>query len=178
MDSFENVVAMALRREGYWTITSFKVELTKTDRHRIGRPASPRWELDVIAYNGATNGVLAVECKSFLDSPGVVFRSGKFEPDERYKLFTDGVLRRVVLKRVAKQLEQANLCRTGPTVQLCLAAGKTASKTDSNGLKKHFARKNWRLFDRAWIKAHLEKAARSRYENDVAYVVAKLLLHK
>ena len=71
MDAFETVVASILQRQGYWTLTSVKVELTKAEKVKIGRHSSPRWELDVVAYRGKGNEVLAVECKSFLDSPGV-----------------------------------------------------------------------------------------------------------
>lgn len=51
MDAFESLVALLLHRDGYWTTTGFKVELTKEEKRRIGRPSSPRWELDVIGYN-------------------------------------------------------------------------------------------------------------------------------
>lgn len=55
MDSFESLVSSLLRREGYWTETGFKVELTKQDKHRIGRPSLPLWEIDVVAYKGKGN---------------------------------------------------------------------------------------------------------------------------
>jgi hypothetical protein len=66
MDAFENLIAMLLRRDGYWTTTSVKVELTKDEKKSINRPSNPRWEIDVVAYKGATNQILAVECKSYL----------------------------------------------------------------------------------------------------------------
>jgi hypothetical protein len=50
MDSFEQVVAEILWREGYWVRTSVKVELTKEEKREIDLPSSPRWELDVVAY--------------------------------------------------------------------------------------------------------------------------------
>ena len=80
MDAFESVISMLLRREGYWTISNFKVELTKDEKQQIGRHTTPRWELDLIADNGLTNKVLVVECKSFLDSTGVTFRDGLNNP--------------------------------------------------------------------------------------------------
>lgn len=94
MDAFESLISMLLRHDGYWTIPSFKVELTKAEKRQVGRFSSPRWEIDLIAYCGATNEVLAIECKWFLDSRGVLFRSGKFDPPKRYKMFTDADLRR------------------------------------------------------------------------------------
>ena len=95
MDAFESLVSMLLRHQGYWTTSSFKVELTKEEKRQIGMPSSPRWELDLLAYKGSKNEVLAVECKSLLDSTGVVFRNGKFEPEKHYKLLSDPILRSV-----------------------------------------------------------------------------------
>src|SRR5215218_2466380 len=40
-------------------------------RREIGRPSSPRWELDIVAYSGRDNLLLVLECKSRLDSQGV-----------------------------------------------------------------------------------------------------------
>jgi hypothetical protein len=40
MDSFEQVIATLLQRQGYWTMTSLKVELTKAEKQKIGRPSS------------------------------------------------------------------------------------------------------------------------------------------
>jgi len=50
MNAFEALIALLLRRQGYWVQTSFKVKLTKAEKRRIGRPSSPRWELDLVAY--------------------------------------------------------------------------------------------------------------------------------
>ena len=80
MDAFESVVAMLLKRDGYWTTTGFKVELSKAERRAIGKHSAPRWEIDVLAYKASINELLVVECKSFLNSTGVVFREGAFEP--------------------------------------------------------------------------------------------------
>jgi hypothetical protein len=71
MDSFENLMAILLEREGYWVTTSFKVDLTKSEKIKIGKPTTPRWELDLIAYKAGPNELLIVECKSFLNSIGV-----------------------------------------------------------------------------------------------------------
>ena len=175
MDAFENLVALLLRREGYWTATSVKVELSRKQKHAIGRPSSPRWEIDLVAYKGETNELLAVECKSYLDSRGVVFRNGKFEPAERYKLFTEPRLRSVVTRNLATQLVNSGSCRKNPRVTLCLATGKMAGGTDRKLMQAHFDRKGWLLFDDRWVAEHLLSAASADYENDVAFVVAKIL---
>ncbi len=178
MNAFESLIALLLRRRGYWTRTSFKVELTKPEKRKIGRPSSPRWELDLIAYKGADNEVLAVECKSYLDSSGILFRDGKLQPAERYKLFSEPQLRRVVLRRVAKQLEISGGCAPNPTVRLCLAVGNVAGGSDRDGLKAHFEAHGWGLFDESWIRRELAATSDAAYENDVAHVVAKLLLRR
>ena len=69
MDSFEQVVATILGRDGYWVRTSVKVALPPDEKREIDRPSAPRWELDVVAYSGSRNELLVVECKSYLVSP-------------------------------------------------------------------------------------------------------------
>ena len=176
MDAFESLISMLLRHDGYWTTPSFKVELTPADKAKIGRHSSPRWEIDLVAYKPSTDELLAVECKSLLDSTGVVFRYGKFEPEKHYKLFSETKLRSVVLRRLLLQLRRTGSCTGHPKVRLCLAIGKIATKTDREGLTSHFAKKNWQLFDPEWVFDRLSKAASKGYENDVAFIVSKLLL--
>lgn len=178
MDAFESLISMLLRHEGYWTTPNFKVDLTAEEKRKIGRPSSPRWELDLIAYKGATNEVLMVECKSFLDSPGVLFRNGEFAPPKRYKLFTDDNLLEVVQSRLRAQLVKSGRCAAAPTVTLSLAIGKMARQTDVTGLQTRFNACGWKLFDPDWVREHLLTASKAGYENDVAFIVSKLLLRK
>ena len=127
---------------------SVKVELTKAEKRAIGRHSSPRWELDVVAYRGATNELLIVECKSFLDSPGVrcaTFEGRNAEDAKRYKLFFDGNLRHVVLDRLKQQFVEAGFCSSNPTVNLGLAAGKI--RGEEGWLKVHFEKNGWRFWD-------------------------------
>lgn len=176
MNAFESLMAMLLDRDGYWTKGCFKVELTKAEKRAIGRPSSPRWEIDIVAYRGSDNEVLAVECKSFIDSAGVLFRDGTFSPQTPYKLFCEPKLRQVVLDRLGKQLAEAGLCGPNPTVRLCLAAGRISSTTDRAALSDHFQSQGWHLFDERWIRSRLAAMADSAYENDVAHVASKILL--
>jgi hypothetical protein len=53
MDSFEHVIAAILQRRGYWTQTSLKVGLTAEEKKVVGRPSSPRWEIDVVGCPAA-----------------------------------------------------------------------------------------------------------------------------
>ena len=179
MDSFEKVVATILDRAGYWVRTSVKVNLTREDKHAIRRPSSPRWELDIVAYSGRENELLVVECKSYLDSAGV--RAGSFDgpkaaDETRYKLFSDEVLRRVVLTRLEAQLVEQGFCPSGTQARLCLAAGNIHG--DPAPLREFFNAKGWRLFERSWLISGLEALATESYENSVASIVAKLLLRE
>ena len=180
MDSFETLMAMLLEREGYWVQNAFKVNLTKEEKRTIGRPSSPRWEIDLVAYKGATNEVRIVECKSYLDSPGVgltnfVTDGSRPQDTSRYKLFHEHVLFQTVANRLVSQLEAAGSCASSPTVVLCLAAGKIKNESDRLALRDLFSEKGWLLFDEAWIVQRVRLIARAGYEDHVAAVVAKLL---
>jgi hypothetical protein len=179
MDAFEEVVAYILQRQGYWTRTSVKVELTKAEKRQIGRHSSPRWELDVVAYRGRDNELRVVECKSLLDSRGVpcdAFKGTNARAERRYKLFRDAKLRRVVLRRLEQQLFKAGFCAENPTVQLCLAAGKIHG--DEAWLRNHFKECGWVLMGPVWIQEELRALRDSGYENSVAAFVTKLLLRE
>ncbi|HVT04156.1 MAG TPA: hypothetical protein VHL58_12380 [Thermoanaerobaculia bacterium] len=177
MDAFESVIAAILERKGYWVQTSVKVELTKEQKREIGKPSSPRWELDVVAYKGAENELLAMECKSFLDSPGVrIAGLDASDPDHPniYKLFVDETLRRVVLGRLVSQMVERGFCRSEPTVKLGLAAGKIHGEVAA--LQSFFDNKGWTLWTPEMISDELSQLAQSGYDNSVAAVVSKLIL--
>jgi hypothetical protein len=175
MHGFEALIAEILEDEGYWVRRSVKVKLTREEKHRIGRPSAPRWEIDIIAFRAPENRVLAVECKSFLDSTGVVLsdlQGGKFA--RTYKLFTEPVLREVVLTRLGIQLVEQQLCATAPRVTLALAAGKI--KGGSSAVRQFCESQDWQLFDTDWIRTRLRRASQTGYTDSVAAMVAKLLL--
>ena len=177
VDSFEDVVAATLQRQGYWTRTSVKVDLTREDKRRIGRPSCPRWELDVVGYRGRTNEILVMECKSLLDSYGVqvaTFEGKKPKDENRYKLFFQPQLREVVLERLVEQLVKQGSCRAKPRIKLGLAAGKIYG--DAAKLASHFEAQGWELWTPSILCSELRQLGDGLYENSVAAVVAKLLL--
>ncbi len=179
MDAFEQLVAEILWMEGFWVRTSVKVDLTKEEKRAIGRPSSPRWELDIVAYSGRDNRLWVVECKSYLDSRGVGvsgFDGSLKESSDRYKLFNDDTLRQVVFERLRLQFAASGACAKNADVHLCLACGRIASEVDRAGLKAHFAAKQWELWDEPWLRERLATMAKRGYENQVSAVVAKLLL--
>ena len=179
MDAFEQLVSEILWMEGYWVRTSVKVELTKDEKRQIGRPSSPRWELDIVAYNGRDNLLKIIECKSYLDSRGVALRALDGSDDksaERFKLFADERLRTVVFERLRLQFAASGACRPNADIKLCLACGRIATDTDRAGLHKHFAERGWELWDERWLRERLKRMSDQGYENHVSAVVAKLLL--
>ena len=177
MDAFEQLAADIFWSEGYWVRTSVKVELTREEKLRIGRHSSPRWEIDLVAYNACRDELLALECKSYLDSGGV--HAADFLPGARYatryKLFHDQTLRDTVLERLRLQMVEREFCRPETRVRLGLIHGHA---TDHNlgRLREHFAVNDWLLFEPDWLREHLGRLAKGGYENSTAAIVAKLLL--
>lgn len=181
MDAFEHLVGEILWMEGYWVRPSVKVELTKEEKRLIGRHSSPRWELDIVAYHAKKNTLRVVECKSYLDSTGVTaaaFDGTNQKAAERYKLFNEPKLRRIVFNRLCLQLTEAEACRKNPHVELALACGKIKSEADRKKIRAHFDKQGWALWDEPWLRARLRHMAKQSYENQVASVVAKLILRE
>lgn len=179
MDAFEQLVSEILWLEGYWVRTSVKVELTKEEKRLIGLPSAPRWEIDIVAYNGRQNVLRVVECKSYFDSTGVrasAFDGSNPEHAKRYKLFNNPELRRVVFSRLCLQLADSGACREAPTIRLSLAAGKVRNDSDRKAIHAHFGKQGWELWDEPWLRERLQRMAQRGYENHVSAVVAKLLL--
>jgi hypothetical protein len=185
LDAFEQVVSEILWMMGLWVRTSVKVNLQPEDKVANGRPTSPRWELDIVAYSGRDNLLYVVECKSYLNSCGVTF-AGLSGADAvtagRYKLFSNenATLRKVIFNRLKTQLAESpsRACPPNPDVRLCLACGHIAAKNDRAKLRDHFKAQDWELWDEDWLREHLKKMASSKYENQVSHVVAKLLRDK
>lgn len=177
MQAYELLVGSLLEREGFWVRQSFKVELTAEDKKRIGRPSSPRWEVDLIAYRPRDNLLRVIECKSYFDSRGVKADDliGTDGEKSRYKLFVDPILRETVLARLRQQLYDAKSLPAEPQIVLCLAAGRVATTKDRERLAAHFEEKGWLLLDGKWAQDGLTKLADGGYDNSVATVTAKVL---
>lgn len=179
MHAFEGIISSLLSRSGYWVRSAVKVELTKDEKREIGRPSSPRWELDLVGYSVARNELLILECKSYLDSTGVSL-ADLVSPDSRYasryKLFTEPTLFSVVSQRLVAQLLKEGACREAPVVRLGMAVGKIASGTTAESLGSAFAERGWVLWGPDHIVAELRRLASDGYDNSAAAMVAKLLL--
>ncbi len=127
MDHFESIISTLLEAEGYWVRRSFKVNVTKEEKRQIGKHSIPRPEIDLLALNFSKNEVLALEAKSFLDSPGVnleQLREKHEVPEGRYKLFTSERYRMVVFSRLLSDLMACGMANSETNIILGLAAGK------------------------------------------------------
>jgi hypothetical protein len=177
MDAFEQLAADIFWNEGYWVRTSVKVELTREEKVKIGKHSSPRWEIDLIAYRATSNELLALECKSYLDSGGV--HAAHFLPGSkyahRYKLFHDPILRETVLERLRLQCAERGLCPADVKVRLGLIHGHVTSH-NAPLLAEIFRNEGWLHFGPAWLRAHLGRMSDGGYENSTAAIVAKILL--
>jgi len=176
MDSFEQLVAELLWVDGYWVQTSLKIDLSREEKHTIGRPTSPRWELDVVGYRADTNHLLVLECKSYLDSSGV--RANDVIGDSsstRYKLFRDTHLRKVVFNRLKKQMVAKGYAAKGVTVSLGLVAGNI-SKANEDKVRSEFSKQSIILWSPEDIVRKLSALSNESYENQISSVVAKILL--
>ncbi len=177
MDAFEQLAAEIFWAGGYWVRTGVKVELTREDKRAIELPSCPRWEIDLVAYRPATNDLLALECKSYLDSGGV--HAAHFDPASRlagrYKLFNKPTLREVVLERLRHQMIDCGLCPPQATVRLGLIYGY-ATPLNEQRLIDRFAAEDWLRFGPEWIRGKLSEMAEAGYQNSAAAIVAKILL--
>jgi hypothetical protein len=179
MNAFEELIGDLLQTDGYWVIQNYRVEFTREQKHEIGRPSQPSWELDLLAYRPRDSEILIVECKSFLDSGGVTikeFAETDKSTKSRYKLFNERVLRRVLMTQLTAQLKSRGYISTDPKIVLALVAGRIKNADEKRQLISYFNERNWRLFDEEWIKQQLERVSSSVYSDRVSSMVAKLLL--
>ncbi len=181
MDAFESLVAKLLEWNGYWTRLNYKVNLSVEDKKAVGKPSMPRPEVDILAYKPSDNLLLWVECKSYLDSPGVPIEAFKIEdgpsPEGTYKVFTNTRYRQTVSQRLIEQTLEEGLVQPAVSLQYCLVAGHVKSGS-LVAITRHFAEKGWLFYDVEWIRAELKKLATLGYENDLAVMVAKLFVKK
>jgi len=178
MDAFEHIAARLFEVQGYWTRIGYAVELTKEQKVAIGQPSLPRPQLDVIAYKPAKNELLVIECKSYLDSFGVMAAGFHGQEDAKkdvYKLFNRAKLREVVLQSLISQLRREGLLTgSDPTVRLVLVAGNVYAQ-DEPKLRALFAENDWTFIGPNEVAAGLRAFADRGYENDVVTFVTKLL---
>lgn len=158
---------------------SVRVALTKEEKVKVGKPKMPGYELDLVAYKGKQNEIMVVECKSYFDSPGVHaegFEDPKSRKAERYKLFNDRVLWKMVRRALRRRLVEEGRCASRPKIRLCLAAGHVVNAEHRTRIKRIFDRhQSWKLMDDREIAREIKKLANKGYMNNEAVMVAKIL---
>ncbi len=178
MDHFETIVATLLEAEGFWIRRSFKVNLSKEEKREVGKHSIPRPEIDLLAFKSAANEVLALEAKSFLDSPGVRLSDLREEhdvPEGRYKLFTSERYRAVVLRRLLQDLIDHRMANRDTRVTLGLVAGKVYQSQTAE-VRKLMKSKNWFFWSPEDLKEKVTALANRGYEDDPAIITAKILM--
>ena len=180
MDHFESIIATLLEAEHYWVRRSFKVTLTKEEKRQVGKHSIPRPEIDLLALHFSRNEVIALEAKSFLDSPGVKLAELQKEhevQEGRYKLFTSHNYRSVVLSKLLQSLIAHGMANSNTKVTLGLAAGKVYQKK-SELVREFMKEKGWFFWSPEDIKRKIEALAEpeSGYQNDPAIITAKILM--
>jgi hypothetical protein len=178
MDHFETIVSDLLEAAGYWVRRSFKVDLTKEEKRRVGRHSMPRPEIDILAYKRATEKLLVLEAKSFLDSPGVSLdqlSETHEKPEGRYKLFTCENYRQVVLERLRLELQSLGMISQKTNLRLGLAAGKV-HRRESTQVKALMDSQGWYFLSPEDIREQVMRFSDMGYENNPAVITAKILL--
>ncbi|CAG1005997.1 hypothetical protein MTYP_03314 [Methylophilaceae bacterium] len=177
MDNFENIICTLLEADGYWVRRSFKVNVSKVEKRQIGKHSIPRPEIDLLALNFSRNEMLALEAKSFLDSPGVKIAELQEEheiPSGRYKLFTSDRYRKIVIARLHKDLVDCGMANSKTIITLGLVAGKVY-KSHSEEIRKYMEKRKWLFWSPEDIKQKVIALANLGYENNAAIITAKIL---
>ena len=184
MDHFESIISTLLEADNYWVRRSFKIDVTGEEKRQVGKHSIPRPEIDLLALSFSKNEVIAFEAKSFLDSPGVRLADlqEEYEVQEgRYKLFTSKRYREVVLARLKQDLIDKGMANSDTKITLGLAAGKVYQKkseppmTQSKLMREFMEKNNFVFWSPEDIKNKIEELADSRYQNDPAFITAKIL---
>lgn len=178
MNYFERIVKTLLEEEGFWVRQSFKVNLTKEEKRRVGKHTIPRPEIDLLAYKPKNNEVLAIEVKSFLDSSGVhltCLEENHDIPEGKYKLFTCENYRKIVFERLSLDLEELGLTHEDVSIKLGLVAGNVYRNSESE-IRSYLNNNNYLFWGPTEVKEKLALLAKKGYENDPTVIAAKILL--
>jgi len=178
MDSFETIVAQLLIEDGFWVMTSIKVDLTKEEKKKINKPTTPRPEIDIIAFNLKNNTLFLIEVKSFLDSRGVVLNELQKKSDiqkGRYKLLTSDKYRNIISKRLFEDLSKKGLINTKTKISYGLIAGNVYQNKEVE-IKEYFNNKKWLFWGPSEIKSKVINLSLKGYENNPVTIASKIIL--
>lgn len=178
MDAFELLVGQLLEYEKYWVQHYVKVNLTISEKEKIGKKTTPRPEIDIAAFDIPNNTVYLLEVKSYLDSPGVKYESVIAETEiqeGRYKILTSLNYQNIISKRLLQDWRASGHINQDTKISFGLIAGKVQRKKEAD-LEKHFQDKDWLFWGPTILKKKLEELATKGYENNTVTIAAKLLL--
>lgn len=156
-DGFENCVCKLLEAEGYWVRRGVRVNLTQDEKRAIGKTSAPRPIVDLVALHFGRNELLALEAKSYADTPGVKLAQMQEEhevPAGRFKLFTSERYRTVVLERLKQDLIEGGMANEQSTLTLGLLAGKV-NQGQSQAIRDLMAARGWLFWSPDDVKAKL-----------------------
>ena len=149
MESFEEIVKVLLEEDNYWVRQSEKVNLSKEEKKKTGKPSIPRPEIDLVALEQSENHILVLEVKSYFDSQGVKISELDTEhatTKGRYKLFTNKNYRDIVLTRLKEDFINCGLADKKTEFTLGLIAGNVCqNKTED--IRRLFEEKGWFFFE-------------------------------
>ncbi len=178
MDHFEGIIRTLLEHEGYWVRQAFKVNVSKEEKRAIGKQSIPRPEIDLLAFKPHENLLLALEAKSYLDSPGVrvdELRQQHDIPEGRYKLFTCENYRTIVLGRLAEDLKEAGMADASTKITLGLVAGNVYQRRSAE-LHTLFEERGWFFWSPEDVRDKVKALAAKDYENEPSVITAKILM--
>lgn len=180
MDAFEEIVGQLLEEEGFWVRHSVKINLTKDEKVKIGKPTVPRPEIDLVIYSIPHKKVYLLEVKSFLDSPGVKVDAVTDDNEVRdgsYKLLTSQIYRETLVARLKEDWGQNGVIEKDVQFSFGLVAGKVHQNKE-NELRDYFDKKGWFFWGPSIIKDKIIKLANKGYENNVMIITSKMINRK
>ena len=178
MESFEEIVKVLFEEDNYWVRQSEKINHTKEEKKKTGKPSIPRPEIDLVALNQSENHILVLEVKSFFDSPGVRLSELDIEYNKatgKYKLFTNKNYWTIVLSRLKKDFIKQGMADKKTRFTLGLVAGNVyQNKTEE--IRKLFNEKGWFFLGPDEIKDRVLALAKKGYQNSPIFMTAKILM--
>ena len=180
MDAFESLIGQLLEYDKYWVQHSVKVNLTISEKEKIGKKKTPRPEIDIAAFDIPNNTVYLLEVKSYLDSSGVKYESVILDTEIQeggYKILTSSNYQKVVSERLLQDWRASGHVNADTKISFGLIAGKVQNKKEKEAiLEKHFADKDWLFWGPTILKKKLEELSKRGYENNAVTIAVKLLL--
>jgi len=178
MDYFESICKTLLEEEGYWVRQSYKLELSKEQKKRLGKPSLPRPEIDLIAFNHKKNELIIFEVKSLFDSTGVKFKDIQLThkiPEGRYKLVTCEDYRKIIEDNIKRDFISKGLVSEKIQPKLGLIFGNVW-KSDREKIKSFCDKNNWYYWSPEDVQLRVKNLALKGYENEPSVITAKILL--